>query len=588
MKLNSGLPSAKITFRLKSVLTGILTSFSIIALYLFYLQIYLTTFFFTKSQRNFLRIEKILSPRGNILDNKGNLLATNRPVISIYWQGTGNRHLTPSQLTTLSHIQEIINKNSDLEQLTIAERQAKKFLIAADITLEQLSRVIEQLPHDKNIRIISHFKRYYPHKTLASHIVGYLGYINFEQTGKMGLEQLLEDDLKGKPGELLKTINSLGKHLEERELKAALAGAEIVTTIDLDLQRIAEESFLPDQVGALILMESQTGALRAIVSRPSFDPNIFLSPLSPATWQSLQQAKHPFINRAFSAAYPPASIFKLVTLAAALEQNIITPDKQWYCSGYVLFAGRPYHCDRRQGHGLLNTHQALAHSCNIPFFEIGKKIKIDTLAEYARRFGLGSKTNTLFPEKSGLIPTSHWKRERFHEPWWPGDTESAVIGQSYLLVTPIQVARMIAALGEGYLVTPRILESEPIRQQPLQISTETRQFLKSCMRAAVNIGSAQQLKRMDDLELYVKTGTAQTCSLDKRDFKTKSLDHHGWLVAYFKYKNEPPFTLVVLIENIGSSRVATALTKRFLLAYKQLVTTGHSISSLELLKSIKK
>ena len=150
--------------------------------------------------------------------------------------------------------------------------------------------------------------------------------------------------------------------------------------------------------------------------------------------------KHPFLNRAFNACYPPGSLFKIVTLSAALENGYITPESYWFCNGLIEFAGREYHCSNKHGHGLLNTEQALAHSCNIMYFELAKRMNIDLLADYAHRYGLGLKTNVMFAEKEGLVPTNAWKRRVKKEKWWPGETLSAAIGQSYLLVTPLQIA----------------------------------------------------------------------------------------------------------------------------------------------------
>ena len=214
---------------------------------------------------------------------------------------------------------------------------------------------------------------------------------------------------------------SLGRHLAQRELKKALAGKDITTTLDIEIQQMVELILPEDVVGTCIIMDPIDGSLLALVSRPHFDPTVFLGSLEQDEWASLQDKK-PFLNRAFNACYPPGSIFKLVTISAALEHKLIKSDSHWFCPGYVEFAQRRYWCSNKHGHGDLNTEQALAHSCNIPFFEIGKKISIDTLADYAHRFGLGQKTNIGFTEKEGLIPTSAWKKRVKGERWWPGET----------------------------------------------------------------------------------------------------------------------------------------------------------------------
>ncbi len=536
----------------------------------FNLQVMLNLNFFRLSRKNFLRYEKIASLRGNIIDSNGRLLATNRPFRSLHWQGTGQQKLTPEQEEIITQLEHSFSLPAGAkEMIAKAEKLSKKIPLAEDIPFEQFSRIIEQFPHHKNICITHHFKRHYPFKTVASHIIGYLGNIGTESTGLMGLEMLFQEKLRGEVGQRVKTINSIGKNLAEEEVKRALSGGTIETTLDIDLQHIAEELFPEEESGAIIVLDPQTGAIRTLLSRPAFDPTMFLHEVNKQDWQALQDKKC-FINRALNACYPPASLFKLVTLSAALDEGIITQDTSWYCIGHVNFANRPYHCNNQHGHGVINAEQALAYSCNTPFFNIATKIKIDTLAHYAQRLGLGSKTTNLLPEKAGLIPTSAWKLRVKNEPWWPGETLSAAIGQSFLLITPMQAACMISAICEGYLVRPRILTSEPIAKQTVAISQPTLQFLKNSLQHVIKKGTGRSLSRLKDIEIYAKTGTAQTSDLAKRSLG-KKYEEHGWFVLYFRYKDNKPLTMAILIENISSSRVATSLGSQILMRYCTLM-----------------
>ena len=537
-----------------------------------YLQIHLMPHLLSQSKNNYLRMEKTTPLRGTILDINGIPLATNRPVTSLYWQGTGNNKLTDELLATISTIEKILDlpltENPDfVSALKHTERCYKRLLLKSDVSFEQLSKLEEQLPNHANTKLMTEVARLYPHGSCASHILGYLGRIEVTTIGRMGLEKLFENTLKGEDGLMARTINSLGHNLTTQELKKGLAGGNIQTTLDIELQKIAEDIFPHDQAGTCIVMDPISGALRAIVSRPNFDPNIFLQPISTADWQDLQD-KQALLNRAFNACYPPGSIFKLITLSTALENKLTTVDSQWHCGGYVTFANRNYWCNNKDGHGALNLHQALAQSCNIPFFKLAKHIPIDMLAEYAHHFGLGEKTNILFPEKEGLVPTNAWKKRTKGERWWPGETLSAVIGQSFLLVTPIQVARMIAGIFTGYLVTPRILINEPLTKRHLNINAETLTFLRQSMKAVVTVGTGSRLNTLKDFTIYAKTSTAQTSSLGKQDMG-KAYMEHGWFVAYFSYKNTP-LVLVVLAENVGSSRVSTDIARRFLIEYRKL------------------
>lgn len=563
--------------RFKIIILSSFLFLIIIATYLFHLQINLVLNFFKLGQRNFLRSEKIASPRGNIVDAFGQLLATNRPVDSIFWQGTGKKTLTNDQVNSINQIISLLKLDENIiDQINQAEKYCKRLCLANDVNFEQLSFLMERFPTNPNVIIDRTFKRFYPQNSIASHIVGYLGSANVEISGKMGLELICNENLKGHSGEIIKTINSIGYSLESHEIKKALIGDTIQTTLNLKLQLLAEEIFPPELNGTCILMDPENGSLEVILSRPTFDPNIFLKPINPEAWKNLQEQKC-FINRASNACYPPASIFKLVTLSAALETKIIEPNTLWYCIGHISFAGRLYHCNNRNGHGIVDTQQALYHSCNIPFFDIGKKIKIDVLADYAQRLGLGEKTNTIFNERSGLIPTNKWKKNTFGEPWWPGETLSATIGQSFLSVTPLQIACMISGICKGYLSQPRILINEPIIRKPVKIKKNTLIFLKRSMKYVTRKGTGIHLNTLKNFKIYGKTGTAQTRALVDKDKKIeneiicKEHMHHAWFVAYYRYKNFPPKTLVILLENAGSTRPAVRMAKKFFLGYAKIL-----------------
>lgn len=541
--------------------------FIVIVVRLLYLQAHLQEKLFLKSQKNFLRTEKIDSLRGNILDCKGRILATNRPANNLFWFGTGKHILTEEQEFIIKNLGEILGRPLTSSSLYSAIKQTEKhvrqLLLAEDISYEQLSKIVERFPQHPNLVIKQQGKRFYPHKNIGSHIIGYLGSVKYQEGGKMGFEKLYEETLKGEHGVLLKIINSYGRSLEQREIKKALIGQDLQLTLDLDLQMLIESIFPPLHQGTFLLMETETGAIRTLLSRPSFDPNIFLDPILFEDWQLLQE-KQPFINRAFEAAYPPASLFKLITVTAALEENLIHENDHWKCRGFYPFGGKKLRC--RKAHGTINTQEAVAQSCNILFYEIGRKLTINTLAYYAHQFGLGEKTQHLFLEREGLIPTFQWKYENKGEPWWPGETLSAAIGQSYLLTTPIQIARMIASIWTGYLVKPRLLEKEELSHQPLTISQKTRLFLQNSMEQVVEKGTGVRLKGMPHLKMQAKTGTAQTSNLSKRKLGDQ-FKEHGWFVANFCYKNEAPLTLVVLVEHAGGSRIPANIAKKFLLSY---------------------
>lgn len=204
------------------------------------------------------------------------------------------------------------------------------------------------------------------------------------------------------------------------------------------------------------------------------------------------------------------------------------------------------------------------------FYQVGKHLDIDTLADYAHRFGLGEKTNIMFNEQRGLIPNRAWKMHTKGERWWLGETLSVMIGQSYLQATPIQIARMIASIFTGKLVTPHILMHNEVTTQPLAIKDSTRAFLKKSMKKVVTKGTGKRLKALDDITIYAKTSTAQTSALEKRKLGEQYLEH-GWFAGYFQYKDQVPLVAVTLVEHAGSARVATNIIKDFLSTYKKHV-----------------
>lgn len=565
-------PLDHITQRLASVSKTLIAVVVIIIGMLFYMQVWNSDIFFTRSTKNFLRHETINSLRGAILDCNGVHLATNRPVTSLTWHGSGNKTWSHEQQMLLKALQSITGIDfSDNQELITSEKRNRDYVLVSDIPFDQLSKIFEQMPQHLNIIITTHFARLYPNGTSACHILGYFRETP-ETNNTSGLEQLFEEQLRGTPGIAERTINSVGKSLRWRQLNKALSGQNIVTTIDFDLQKIAEQVFPEGEVGAFIVMDPHDGALRVSMSRPDFDPNIFLKPVTQEEWQKLQTEK-PFINRCMSANYPPASLFKPITITAAFEEGITTAEKSWFCGGSIDFGGRPYLCHRHEtgGHGKVkNMEEALALSCNIPFYDIGKRISIDTLASYARKFGLGQETGIIFPEKIGLIPTAAWKKQVYGEPWWQGETLNCSIGQGPFLTTPLQMARYMGGMCTGVLVRPRILEDEPINIEPLRISSSTLKFLRQAMRMTISMGTGSIMNKMKDMTIHAKTGTAQTCHRSKRDLG-KQYWEHAWFVSCAQYKNHDPIVLVIFIEHAGSAKFATRVAKKFFIEYCKLM-----------------
>lgn len=559
----------KLNKRLKVILIFLLFTFIFICFFLYKLQITSYRFYNDLSQKNFQRYEKITSFRGNITDTFGNLLATNKQINNVWWQGTGKKVLDEQQESQIKKLKNILNLTEKLtEEIKYAENKSIKICVAKDISLKKLSEIIEEFGQNENIKYETSLNRYYPYESLACHILGYVS-MQDENSGKMGLELIYDSKLKGSAGKLIKIINSRGNLIGSEELIKSSPGQSIKTTINLDLQIILEQIFPKEDSGACILFNPQNGAIEALVSRPNFNPNIFIKKIDPDTWKNIQENKC-FLNRAFNACYPPASLFKLVTISAAIEEGLINQNSRWNCLGNIFYANRFILCGKREGHGNIDIKDAVAFSCNIPFYEIGQKISIDTLADYAFKLGLGKKTNIIFNEQEGLIPTRQWKWENKADEWWQGETLSVCIGQSYLLVTPIQVAHTISGICKGYFVQPRILEECRIIKKKLKIDPKTRKILRDSMKSVTTKGTARSLNKLLNFTIFSKTGTAQTQTLCKKKFEKKH-SAHAWFIGYFQYKNYEPKTIVILIENAGSTFKAINLASLFFSKYAKYI-----------------
>ena len=568
--------SEQVAFIRNRKITTILSVFIIfifvIIVRLFYLQINQNKKFSLLGEKNFLRTEMLPSRRGNLLDCHGNLLATNSPVFDLYWKGTGKKRFSENQFAVVKKVSDALQTEIDTKKIMSVERYSKRFLLKKNIDFEELCCVSEQCADSKNLFVEKHFKRVYPYDSLASHIVGYLGRIDCAAlVGRSGLERFFESKLHGESGYISHITNAKGKKIIQTDLKDAKAGDDIQLTLDLDLQYLCEGLFKPDQSGVIVLMDPETGAVRACVSHPNFDPNLFLDTISIKDWNEQFSKNSPFLNRVINATYPPASIFKLVTFITGLEEGVISPETFFNCRGHTLFCGRKHNRIRRWGHGKLSAEMALAKSCNIPCYEIAQKISVDHFAQYAYSLGLGMKTGFLFEEKAGIVPSTRWKQAYKGERWWSGETLHVSIGQSYLLVTPLQVARMISGLCMGYLVKPRILESENTEIDKLYISEPTMTFIRDTMGMVVQKGTARILNKHKDLRIFAKTGTAQTVSLKKQKESKEQLEH-AWFGSYFYDKNNKPLTLIVLVEHAGRAYHAVKIADDFLTAYQKRFT----------------
>jgi len=372
----------------------------------------------------------------------------------------------------------------------------------------------------------------------------------------------------------------------------AQPGRNLVLTLDLELQEEAERA-LEEVEGALVVLSVHTGEVLVMANRPAFNPNLFARGIRRSEWrQLLENPLHPLTNRAIQGQYPPGSIFKPIMAAAALEEGVITPETQFRCQGGLPFGGRVFRCWKRSGHGRVDLKQALAQSCDVYFYQIGQRLGIQKIAEYARRFGLGRDIHiALGHAAAGIIPDAVWKRDHFGTPWYAGETLSVVIGQGYVTTTPMQMAVAIAAIANGgtvyrpiFVTQVRGADDTSIQTYPPEIVTqvdiraEHLQTVRDGMWEVVHgkAGTGTRARLMD-IEVAGKTGTAQVISgaRGSADDAPRRYRDHAWFVA-FAPASDPEVVVVCLIEHAGKGggKVAAPVVRAVLEAYFRL--TQHS------------
>ncbi|MFH1757600.1 MAG: penicillin-binding protein 2, partial [Pseudomonadota bacterium] len=442
---------------------------------LWYLQIIKGEYFKNLSENNRIRIQEIAAPRGIIYDRAGIPLVDSFPSfdVSLFRQDVPDtRSLIPVLSHTLSMSPETIQVKLDGAKRSPAFHPLK---LKADISREELAMVETRRLDLPGVTVDMVIRRNYPHENLAAHLIGYLGEISQEELeqeefinykigyyiGKYGIEQKFELDLRGENGGRQVEVNALGRKLRVLGQVEPNPGNNLFLTLDIELQKAAEEAMM-DKKGALVAMDPQNGDILALVSKPDFDPNLFSRGISPENWKRISEnPSRPLQNRALQGQYPPGSVYKIITAIAGLEEKIITPETTFQCSGAFPFGNRDYICWKKEGHGRVNLRRAIVESCDVYFYNLGLRLGVDRIAKYAMGLGLGKTTE--FPlgnEKSGLIPTSSWKKKRFGIPWQAGENLSIAIGQGFNLVTPLQVACTLSALANGgKFYRPRIVQA---------------------------------------------------------------------------------------------------------------------------------
>jgi penicillin-binding protein 2 len=585
--------------RLKVVTFIILATFATLVLRLWIVQIVNGPAYRVQSENNRIRLTDVPPFRGMMFDRNGELIVDNRPSFDLFV--VPEEVHDPEKLS--SSFEELIGLAASTveEKLNEEGRKApfRPLLVKKNLTRKELAVIETNLFNLPGTMIQVKPQRHYIYSQFASHVIGYLGEINENQLnsgeypdskpgdliGKYGVERKWQNDLNGLRGEEQVEVDAVGRRLKVISRKPPASGYDIGLTIDENLQFVAEEQ-LKNKKGAIVAVDPRTGEILAMASSPSFDPNMFLQGIDKSQWSNLMSSKdHPLQNRAIAGQYPPGSTFKIVMALAGLEEGVIDPNEEIFCNGSFTVGNHTYHCWRKQGHGRVNLHRALVESCDVYFYNVGKRLGVDRIAQYAKMCGLGSATDfELGFEKDGLIPTSQWKLQRFGIPWQPGETISTAIGQGYILVTPLQMARLMSALfNGGYLYQPSVIkwvgeENRKIyRFSPkvlgrLHAKEQNLALIRDALIGVVNephgTGSSARLKTFT---VAGKTGTAQVVELGREKAVSKEaaseFGDHAWFLGIAPTEN-PALAVAILVENGGHGGSAAApIAKKMFEAY---------------------
>lgn len=589
--------------RLLGAVIVVLVFFAIIVLRLWSLQITNGKEYENRAYSNRVRVREAIAPRGHILDRNGREIVTNRPSFNVVLIQEDS-HDVSDVLDRLAPVLDV-----DVSQLWEKIREASgtpKYLpirLKEDIDWKTLAYLENHNQEFSGVRIEVQPVRVYHYGNFAANTLGYLGSISKKELakvdreiysggdliGKRGLERLRESDLRGEKGHNYSEVNARG--FEQQLLKSIepLPGREITLTLDTELQQIAE-SYMEagEKAGAVVAMEVNSGRLLTVVSAPSIHIEDFVGGISYKNWQALlDNPRHPLLNKVIQGIYPPGSTYKMVTALAGLAKGAIDENTVFYCPGFYRFGNRTYRCWKHSGHGPVNLEKAISQSCDVYFYQVGQRVGVDALAEFAQKLGLGKKTGVeMEHEKSGLTPTKEWKLKNRKKKWQEGETLSVAIGQGFNLVTPLQMCVMTATLANGGLVyRPQLVEKvvdpegnvvesfKPDLMRRVEGLDRYLRLIRAGMEEVVHgkRGTARRVA-IEGLRIGGKTGTAQVVKLAQyRHLKEEDIPYkyrdHAWFTCFAPAEN-PEIAVTVLVEHglhggSGAGPIAKAIMKEY-------------------------
>jgi penicillin-binding protein 2 len=551
----------------------------------------------TQSERNRVQLQPLPPRRGLIYDRNGVVLADNRPsfILSVVREQVEDLDATLAELAELLPVAE-----SDLENFRkkLAQRRPYEAVpLRFRLTEEERAILAVNRYRLPGVVVDAQLQRHYPHGELFSHAIGYVGRINEQETkeldqsnyrgtfhiGKVGVERYYEDTLHGKVGYQNVETNAHGRVLRVLESVAPTSGADLVLNLDIRLQRAAFDA-LGDRRGAVVAIDPRTGGVLALVSTPGFDTNLFVNGISSADYSALRDSLDvPLYNRAIQGQYPPGSTIKPFMAMAGLNSGLVTPastvrDPGWYSLPGSSHKYRDWILRiRGTGHApRVDMHMAIVESCDVYFYDLARRLTIDGMADYLRPFGFGELTQVdTTNERRGVLPSTRWKREAMGQPWYPGETISAGIGQGYMLASPMQLAHataILASRGVGH--TPRLVQSidgVPLEAPLLEPMVAPAEYWDAVDRGMIDVvhsqrGTAKALAQGIEYTMAGKTGTAQVIGIAqgavyKEEHVAERHRHHGLFIA-FAPAEAPTIAMGIIVENGGGSSAASPIARK--------------------------
>ena len=522
--------------------------------------------------RQAIRAVQTAGPRGRILARDGTVLADNRASVSIAVnpEGFQRRSWNDTVLAISNAVDEVsavvalpVSLTTNVIARHVRQKLARPLVVWRDVGDEAIARFAEHASEFPGFTCIETEERVYPEGRLAAHVIGFVGRretesaggekFNFrdkEMCGREGLEAFYDSYLRGSSGELQVTVDARGFAVDETVLVEARRGPDLRLSLDVAMQRTIERQ-LRGERGACAVVDPRNGAVLALASAPSYDLNLLVPQLTPEVNDRLfRNPRNDYRNRACFETYAPGSTFKPVTALAGLRAGV-PPEATYDCTGVFELGGMKLHCARRWGHGPIDMRHAIKESCNTYFSNLGCDIGTNALFFAARAMGLGAKTGIDFPQDSaGVVPSAEYKQSHYDLPWYASDLAHASIGQGQLLVTPLQMARLVGAIGTGFLARPRLNADSPVERTPLPFSAQNLAVIREGMRMVVDGGTGRLAGDGVAVAVAGKTGTAEVGLGATRRKNT-------WFIAYAPAE-KPTVAIAMVIENGESGGTTTA------------------------------